>query len=533
MNDDYDAIVIGAGPNGLVAANLLADEGWSVLLVEEQHTVGGAVRSSELLEPGFVNDWFSAFYPLAAWSPAISSLNLHEHGLKWCRSETPLAHPRRDGSVALVASDIDRTAAVLDTFAAGDGDRWRSIHADWLKIAPDVLGTLFDLFPPLRRLLSVARSAGPRGLAELLMLTASGSQGSGNRWFAGDGGRRLLTGNALHADLSPRLPPSAVYGWVLMNLAQQVGYPAPEGGAGKLTEAMRSRFEAAGGHVVTGVRVTGVRTEAGRAAGVDFAEGGASAGRAVIADVGAPQLYMQLLPHAVVPHRVKRAIDRFTYDHATVKIDWTLEHPIPWQSSEVSDAGTVHIAEGPAAMARYARATAKGMLAKDAYLVIGQYDALDPTRAPAGKSTAWAYTHVPQNLRSDERGEISGDWNERDRELIAERIENEIEALAPGFRGSVRLRHVMVPPDFEAKDRNLVNGAVNGGTSRLRQQLFLRPVPGLARPETPVKRLLLASASTHPGGGVHGANGAAAARVAIANDRGETDISRFARRIQG
>jgi phytoene dehydrogenase-like protein len=226
----------------------------------------------------------------------------------------------------------------------------------------------------------------------------------------------------------------------------------------------------------------------------------------VIADVGAPQLYTELLRDAPLPSRLLRDVANFQYDSATVKVDWTLDAPVPWSAERARAAGTLHVAEGMDALTRSAADIASGRIPADPYLVMGQYAHFDPTRAPAGKDTAWAYTHVPQG---------AGPWDERQTESFADRIEEQVEALAPGFRSLIRGRHILTPPRFEELDRNLVGGAVNGGTAQLHQQLVFRPVPGLGRAETPIEGLYLASASAHPGGGVHGGPGANAALAAL------------------
>jgi phytoene dehydrogenase-like protein len=238
--------------------------------------------------------------------------------------------------------------------------------------------------------------------------------------------------------------------------------------------------------------------------------------RAVIADVGAPQLYRELLRAEDLPSRLLEDMRRFQYDNGTVKVDWTLDGPVPWRAERARVAGTVHVAPSMATLTRQSADLACGQIPADPYLVFGQYAGLDGSRAPAGKETAWAYTHVPQRVRTDGRGELTGRWDEHEAERFAERVEEQVEALAPGFRALIRGRHVFTPRTLEAVNRNLVGGALNGGTAQLYQQLVFRPVPSLARPETPVPRLYLASASAHPGGGVHGGPGANAATAAVA-----------------
>jgi phytoene dehydrogenase-like protein len=239
----------------------------------------------------------------------------------------------------------------------------------------------------------------------------------------------------------------------------------------------------------------------------------------VLADVGAPRLFLELLGGASLPSRFVRELRRFQYDSATVKVDWALRAPIPWSAPDARRAPTIHVAESVDELSIGAGQMARGLIPEVPFLVMGQYAAADPTRQPAGAETAWAYTHLPQVVRGDAAGELSGTWDERDQELIAERIERRVEALAPGFRDLIAGRHVFTPKGMEAANPNLVNGAVNGGTAQMHQQAIFRPVPSVRRSATPVRALYLASASAHPGGGVHGAPGSNAARAAMLHDR--------------
>jgi phytoene dehydrogenase-like protein len=494
-----DAVVIGAGPSGLVAANLLADAGWSVHVLEAQPKPGGAVRSGELTEPGFVHDCFSSFYPLAAASPALRGLELERHGLEWCHAPLALAHPCGDGSCATLSRDLEETCASLDSFAPGDADSWRELYALWRDVRGPLLDAIVTPFPPLRPLLRLPR----RRLATLAGLGLEPVETLARRRFRGDGAARLLTGNALHADLGPGSPLGGGFAWLLCMLGQDVGFPFPRGGAGRLTAALVRRLEARGGRVTCGARVERVLVRGGRAVGVRL-EGGEEVGaaRAVLADVAAPALYLRLLAREHVPARMLAGMRRFVWDPGTVKAVWALDGPVPWDARDARRAAVVHIAEGMGELGAWAKALRSGRVPADPFVIFGQYAAGDPTRAPAGKETAWAYTRVPQGAPVDV-------------ERVVDRIEERVEALAPGFRTLVRGRHVMGPVELERADENLVGGAINGGTARLRQQLVLRPPGGFGRPETGIAGLYLASASAHPGGGVHGGPGAIAARVAL------------------
>lgn len=513
--------MIGAGPNGLVAANVLADHGWSVEVLEAQPDPGGAVRSGELTLPGFVHDRFSSFYPLAVASRAIRSLDLEDHGLRWCRSPLPVAHPRRDGSVAYVAPDIDDTAACLDAFAPGDGDAWRALMERWDRVGEHILDALFTPFPQIRPGLRIATKLGYRGLVDFARFGVLPVRRLADEDFRGDGAARLVAGNALHADFSPELPGSAMFGWVLCSLAQTVGFPVPQGGSGELTAALVRRLESRGGKVTCSTRVTGIDVRGGRAVGVRTEDGDAvAAQRAVLADVAAPQLYLELLDRAHVPTEVLRAIDRFEWDFSTFKVDFALDGPIPWLAPDTGRAGTVHVAEGLDALTRAVTDIVLRQVPAEPFLVAGQYAQADPTRMPAGKEIFWAYTHVPRQIEGDAGPDgLTGRWDDEERERFADRVTDQVEAVAPGFRDRVLARHITTPGDLEAMNANLDRGALNGGTAKLHQELVFRPVPGLGRNETPVAGLYLASASAFPNGGVHGACGANAARSALREHR--------------
>ena len=512
-----DAVVIGAGPNGLVAANLLADAGWDVLLLEAQPQPGGAVRSDEVAAPGFVSDLFSSFYPLGVASPVLQALRLEEHGLRWRHAPKVLAHPLPDGRAAVIHRDVAGTAASVEAFGEADGDVWTRITRDWERISPDLISALFRPFPPVRAGVRLARTLGAPDLLRFARFAMLSMRRYGTEEFRGEGGPLLLAGNALHTDLAPESPGSAIYGWLLAMLGQTVGFPVPEGGANRLTDALVARLQARGGRLECGAPVTDVVVENGRAVGVRI--GGdrtVSVRRGVLADVAAPQLYLDLVGVENLPPRLLGDLRRFHWDNATVKVDWALSGPIPWQSPDVVGAGTVHLGGHLDDVSVFAHQLDMGQIPADPFLICGQMTTTDPTRSPAGTESAWGYTHVPLHPRADARGELRGDWTDAtERERFLDRIEARVESYAPGFRNLVVGRHVQFPGDLEAADGNLRGGAIGGGSAGIHQQLFFRPTPALGRPETPIAGLFLASSSAHPGGGVHGACGANAASAAL------------------
>ena len=511
-----DAVVVGAGPNGLVAANLLADAGWDVLVLEAAAEPGGAVRSAEVAAPGYVSDLFSAFYPLGVASPVLRDLRLEEHGLRWRHAPQVLAHPLRDGRAALLSRDLTTTADSVEAFAPGDGAAWRELAADWDRIAGPLLDALFTPFPPVRAGTRLLRRLGPADALRFARMALLPVRRHTAEQFGGEGGPLLLAGNALHTDLAPSATGSAVFGWLLAMLGQSVGYPVPEGGAGRLTDALVSRLRAKGGRLECDARVTSVVVRGGRAVAVQVADGRTvDVRRAVLADVTAPQLYLDLVGRDSLPPRLLDDLRRFQWDDATVKVDWALSAPIPWRSPEAAAAGTVHLGGSMDDLAGYTSALEVARVPGRPFLIVGQMTTADPTRSPAGTESAWGYTHVPRRPKGDAAGELRGDWGADDRSRFVDRIEREIEEYAPGFGDLVVGRHVQFPDDLTAADANLVGGAVNGGTAALHQQLVFRPTPGLGRAETPIAGLYLASSSAHPGGGVHGACGANAARSAL------------------
>ena len=501
------AAVIGAGHNGLVAANLLADAGWDVVVLEEQDHAGGAVHSDRTLHPDFVTDWFSAFYPFGAASPVLRALELQRHGLSWSHAPAVLAHLLPDDRCAVLSRDAGATAASVEEFGAGDGAVWLRLAEQFESIREPLLRAVFTPFPPVRAAVKLARLLGTAELLRLARFAVQPVRRAGEELFAGEGARLLWAGNAMHTDLSPESAGGAPYGWLLAMLGQSVGFPVPVGGSGALTAALLRRLQTVGGSVRTGAAVRAIEVDAGCARGVRLADGERIRADAVLADVAAPALYERLLDPAQLPPRLREDLRRFHWDNPTLKLNWALSAPIPWSARAAGQAGTVHLGGDMDGLTRFATELATGVAPADPFVVLGQMTTADRTRSPAGTESAWAYTHLPVGC------------TDADVARHAERIEEQVEKHAPGFGGLVLARRVQSPHDLEAADANLVGGAVNGGTASLHQQLFFRPVPGLGRAETPVDGLYLASSSAHPGGGVHGGPGANAARAAIRRAR--------------
>lgn len=517
----HDAVVVGSGPNGLVAANHLLDAGWSVLVLEAQPEVGGAVRSARDVHPDFVHDTFSSFYPLGAASPALQSLDLESHGLRWSHAPAVLGHPLGDGEWALLHRDREVTAHLMELQHPGDGDAWLALCGQWDRIGDQVVQGLLAPFPPVRAGLGALRRLRSVGGLEFVQEMLTPVADVARLRFGGEAPRALLAGNAGHADIPLTSPGSGLMGVLMTMLGQTVGFPVPEGGAGMLTQALARRITSLGGEIRCEHEVTGIEVEGSRAVAVRTGDGQRfGVRRAVVADVSATALYGRLLAPDDVPTRVARGMRSFQLDPGTVKVDWALSGEVPWDRPPSYAPGTVHLGGSVEQMSLAFHQVASQTVPAEPFVLAGQMTTSDPTRSPSGTESFWAYSHVPQQVRSDAGdGAITGRWDAAECELYADRMQRQLEDLAPGFGDRVLERRVLGPHELEARDANLVGGALGGGTAQLHQQLVFRPVPGLGRAETGVGGLYLGSASAHPGGGVHGAPGRNAARAALLHHR--------------
>lgn len=515
-----DVVVIGAGPNGLVAANLLVDAGWDVLVLETQPTVGGAVRHDSGVAEGFVHDEFSAFYPLSVAGPAIPALGLEEYGLRWVHAPAVLGNPQEDGSWAMLHRDAEDTVAGLDALSPGDGAAWRELYEAWQIIGPSIVQSLLTPFPPVRGGLSTLAKLPRVGGFDYVRFLLEPASVMGGARFHAEHGQLLIAGNALHADIGMDSAGSGLLGLLLAMSGQTVGFPVPEGGSGRLTQAMADRFVARGGLIQCDTRVAKVLVDRRRVQGVVTAAGERIEARAVVADVSAPSLYGDLVGYDELPARIRKGMQRFEFDPATIKVDWALSGPVPWASAPAVAPGTVHIIDSMDQLSRTQAAITSHSIPADPFLLVGQMTTTDPTRSPAGTESLWAYTHVPQESRRDDGPDgLTGRWDADECERFADRMQARIEKYAPDLASRIIARRVLGPHQLQARNESLVNGALGGGTANLQQQLIFRPVTGLGRADTAVRGLFLGSASAHPGGGVHGAPGSNAARAVIAAAR--------------
>ncbi len=471
MTRRYDAVVIGSGPNGLSAAITIARSGRSVALLEAEPVVGGGTRSAELTLPGFVHDVCSAVHPLALASPFFTALRLERHGLRWIQPPVALGHPLDDGSVVLIGRDLDATAASLGP----DGPTYRDLVGrlvrDWPALVPDVLAP-FHVPPHPARLAGLARF-GMRAIQPARRLAGR---------FERPQARALFAGCAAHAMLGLDAPVSGAYGLVLLAAAHAVGWPVAAGGSGRIAEALTAELAALGGEVITGRRVDSVRALPSH--------------RVALFDVTPRQLLR--VAGERLGGRYGSALRRYRYGPGSFKLDLALDGPVPWRNPELSGAGTVHLGGTFEEIAAAEATVRRGRLPARPFVLVAQQSLFDPTRAPEGRQTLWAYCHVPNGAPAD----------------MTEPILRQVERFAPGFRDRILAVHRMAPADLEAHDANLVGGDIGGGLQDARQ-LFTRPAPRLDPYATPDRRIWICSASTPPGPGVHGMCGHLAAASAL------------------
>jgi len=481
----------------------LAQAGWRVRVLEAQPRPGGALYSLETTLPGYVHDVGAAFFPFAHFSPAFQQFKLNEVGLQWRAGVYESAHPGPDGTCPSIARDPDLAAQSFGS----DGDTYRWL-ARWQASMGHRLADM--LLTPLPEMMFASLKL---GVANLFRFACAGpcTAAGYSRWlFKTEAARRVIPGLSLHVDLGPEDFSSAALGLVLGLLASGSGFQVPVGGARSITDAMLTRLTQHGGTLQLDTRVKDIIVRGGRAVAVRTERGDEiPARRAILADVGAPALYLRMLPSENVSGWVRNSIRRFRYGWGTFKMDWALSGPTPWHAAEARQAAVVHAGDSLDDLIRFTNEARAGQLPSNPYLVIGQQSLLDPTRAPAAGHTLWAYSRVPNTMPEG--------WTKY-KEMFADRIEARIEGLAPGFRALIRARTIYAPSDLEAMNENLVGGDLGGGSAQFSHQLFWRPVFPFFRYRTPVKGVYLCSASTHPGAGVHGACGWNAARVALRDE---------------
>lgn len=466
----YDGVIVGAGPNGLAAAITLARKGYSVLVLEAKDTVGGGMRSMQVTLPGFCHDICSAIHPLGLGSPFMRSLPLEKYGVEWIQPPVALAHPLDGGRAVLIEKSLEATAASL----GGDGPAYHRlmnpIAKHWGKLSEDLLGP-FPL-PPRHPLLTASF-----GLNALRSAT-----GLARSLFQEEEARAVFAGMSGHSMLPLEQTITAGFGMLLGGLAHAVGWPMPRYGSQSIANALAAYLSDLGGEVQTASPVRTLKD--------------LPPAHVILFDL-TPRQILEITGE-LLPRRYRRQLEGYRYGSGVFKIDYALDGPIPWQAPGVDQAGTVHLGGTLEEIASAERTVWKGEIPDRPLVLLAQQSLFDPSRAPAGKHTAWAYCHVPHGSTFD----------------MTSRIEAQIERFAPGFNELVLARRTYNAQEMQAYNPNYIGGDINGGVQDLRQ-FFTRPVARWVPYSTPDKRIYLCSSSTPPGGGVHGMCGYHAAQAAI------------------
>lgn len=467
-NPLYDAVIIGAGPNGLAAAIALAQAGRSVALFESKQTVGGGMRSAELTLPGFIHDLCSAIHPLGVGSPFFQSLPLDKHGLKWIQPSDPLAHPFDDGSAAVLNRSIELTGETLGVDAEAYQRFMTPLVNDWDKLADELLAPLG--FP--RHPLAMARF-GIHAVRSSCGLTKS--------LFKGERARSFFAGLSAHSIMPLDQSLTAAFGLILSILGHVYGWPIPQGGSQKIADALAAYLLTLGGEIYTGVNIDSVNA--------------LPSSRAILCDL-APRQLLQIAGDRF-PVGYRRKLENYRYGPGVYKIDWALSNPIPWKAKECARAGTVHLGGTEEEITASEKAVWEDKHSRNPYVIITQQSLFDRTRAPEGKHTAWGYCHVPNGSTVD----------------MTEIIEAQVERFAPGFRDCILARRAVSTVELERYNPNYVGGNITGGIWDFSR--FFHMMGAFKPYSTPVKGLYLCSAYTPPGGGVHGMCGYHAAQAAL------------------
>ena len=470
MSYEYDAVIVGSGPNGLSAAATLAQAGFSVMLVEGKDALGGGVRSAELTLPGFIHDSCAAVFPLTANSPFLRSLPLDKFGLEWIHSPYEVAHPLNNGGAVVTDRSLNKTADGLGEDADSYRVLMRSIVEEWQEISEDLFGPL--PFPPRH----------PLAFAGFSLIAARSASGIAKSYFKGDRARALFAGMAGHSIMSLDALGSGAFGIVLNALAHTVGWPIVRGGAGNLTAALVAYLKTLDVKFQLNTMVESL-DELPRS-------------RVVLLDVTPRQLLR--IGGDKLNSFYRMQLKRYRYGPGVFKIDYALGNAVPWKAGECAQAVTVHIGGGFEEIVQAEKEVSLGKHPEKPYILFVQPSLFDPSRAPEGKHTAWAYCHVPNGSVVD----------------MTEKIENQIEIYAPGFRDVIVERHTRTSVEMEEYNPNYVGGDIVGGSQDLRQ-LYTRPVPRFNPYSTPLKNVYLCSSSTPPGGGVHGMCGFHAAKLVL------------------
>ncbi len=525
MSERWDAIFVGSGINSLAGAALLAKAGRRVLVLERENRLGGAIWTAEITEPGFVHEVFASWHPLFVGSAAYAELaaDLAALGLEYLNTELPTASLAPDGPAAFLSTAHERNVEELEGLAPGDGEAWSRVVGEFMPNADLSFGVLTtELWSRAGARLGIDayRRLGRRGLVEFSGNVLVSARDWLTETFASPSTHGLLAPWVLHTGLGPDAALSGFMTQVIAVAVELGGMPVPKGGGVKLVEALSGIVRAAGGELETGRDVEHVVVENGRATGVRLADGTTVPARRVVAGVTPTQLYGRLLAGTHLEH----AGNGFRYGRAEMQIHFALDEAPRWDGDErLGRTAIVHLTPGLDGVSRAVNEAERGLLPAEATVVVGQPVAVDPSRAPEGKSILWIQLQeLPRRPKGDASGEIDtgdGTWTEELKERYADRIQARIAHHMPNLESALLKRVVFSPADIERANVNLVGGDIYSGSCALDQNLLWRPRPSLPGHRTPVTGLFHIGASTHPGPGLGAGSGTIVAHELLRENR--------------
>ncbi len=517
----HDAVILGAGVNGLAAAVHLASKGWDVAVVEASATAGGAVKTMELLEPGFWHDLGAMNLSMFAGSPfhAQYSADLAAHGLEFAPAANCFASVFRDGTCLGVGQDKEATRKAIEGLSPGDAGAWDEMNASFGEMAPHIfalLGSPMPSFKALKAAWNARRAGGWPLVYEIGRLLLSSPREFLDRHFESDRLKAMMAAWGLHLDFPPDAAGGALFPYLETMANNAFGMVIGRGGADTIVKAMAGLIESRGGRIVLGTAVKRVVVENGKATGVVLADGTTlSATRAVISNVHPKLLFGGMVPEAGLPERFTKGLASYRAGPGTMMVHLTMDGLPEWTASpDLKSYAYVHVAPDMAMMSRLYDEAVSGLLPGEPALVVGQPTAVDPTRAPEGKHVLWVQVRLlPAAIRGDAAGKIGGrDWASA-RDAYAERVIDIIETHAPGVRDLIRRKAVHSPADLEGENPNLIGGDSLSGSHHLDQNFLFRPVAGYSRYRTPVGNLFMCGAATWPGAGTGAGSGFMLART--------------------
>ncbi|MDI6823132.1 MAG: NAD(P)/FAD-dependent oxidoreductase [Bacillota bacterium] len=519
----FDAVLIGGGHNNLVAGTYLARAGWKVAIFERNAQIGGCLRTDEVTQPGFRHDLLAGFHNLIFLSPAYHELReqLEQQGLKYVRAEIPSASLFPGGEVICLHADLEATQASVGARSRADAQACGRLYAIYRQVRHALAVALSSPPPSLNtalKAMGIRASLGPRGTMQFLRMLFASTRDVAAYWFENPKVQAWFVPQARHTDAGPDTAGGGLAAWLYMCLAmdREAGTAIPAGGGQRLAEALARVFRSLGGEIHAGQEVKKIVVRRGTAQGVQLADGTVvEARRAVIASLAPTRLFLDLVGSEQLPPEFVFMVRKYRYGTSLLKMDLALGREPEWiGGQELSQAGVIHLTPSVDHMAQAYDEALRGYLPREPLLVVGQPTAVDPDRAPPGKHILWILVRsAPYELKGDAADRIPGRAWDQIKERYADRVIEILTHYCPNLKQELLARHVLSPPDLERLNPNLVLGDAGAGSFHLDQAFVFRPFPGWSRYRTPIRRLYLTGAATHPGPGVMGNSGFAVARL--------------------